>query len=343
MIYPADCTPLNMFPSSAGLPLGGHSGTKNLDGGSEPQGLHRKTTTSFSKYDFVKIKVWLKNHYYILSRFLLARMLQSTCMPADAANRISLDVKKVLVEAGMLEIVQSDLDGAIYASMIRNGYSCLHMDRLRMIVTYHHERIPLVVVVTGSLCVGKTETALYLSQALHITSVLQTDHLQTLILPNNSILRRTAPLMPNGEEVVKTYRGHCADLQKSIEPILNKVVDEGKSMIVEGLLLDPVIWQDWVKKQSSSAVIVFKVLHIENDEDYRTSLLSWARMQPRSELFPVAPTIAEQVERYHETFSYIQSYLRKVTNPDSLSAANSLHVHEAILTCMAEKLRERNL
>ena len=34
-----------------------------------------------SKYDFVKVKVWLRenaDHYYVLSRFLLSRMLTVT-------------------------------------------------------------------------------------------------------------------------------------------------------------------------------------------------------------------------------------------------------------------------
>jgi len=39
-----------------------------------------------SKYDFVKIKVWLgenREHYYILSRFLIARMLTVTRVPQN--------------------------------------------------------------------------------------------------------------------------------------------------------------------------------------------------------------------------------------------------------------------
>lgn len=34
--------------------------------------------TPSSKYDFVKVKVWLEDHYYILSRFLVSRVLNVT-------------------------------------------------------------------------------------------------------------------------------------------------------------------------------------------------------------------------------------------------------------------------
>jgi hypothetical protein len=31
-----------------------------------------------SKYDFVKVRVWIGEHYHVLSRFLLSRMLSAT-------------------------------------------------------------------------------------------------------------------------------------------------------------------------------------------------------------------------------------------------------------------------
>jgi hypothetical protein len=34
--------------------------------------------TPSSKYDFVKVKVWLEDHYYVLSRFLVSRVLNVT-------------------------------------------------------------------------------------------------------------------------------------------------------------------------------------------------------------------------------------------------------------------------
>lgn len=36
---------------------------------------HDNKLSTSSKYDFVKIKVWIDNHYYILSRFIVNRIL----------------------------------------------------------------------------------------------------------------------------------------------------------------------------------------------------------------------------------------------------------------------------
>ena len=64
---------------------------------------------SASKYDYVKVKVLLgedRNHYYVLSRFLISRSLTVTKIPHLKANKIALELKKYLVDSGLLEIPQ---------------------------------------------------------------------------------------------------------------------------------------------------------------------------------------------------------------------------------------------
>ena len=49
----------------------------------------RKAAPS-SKYDFVKVKVWLgehMEHYYVLSRFLISRMLTVTRLPQQKVGK----------------------------------------------------------------------------------------------------------------------------------------------------------------------------------------------------------------------------------------------------------------
>ncbi|XP_074574622.1 uncharacterized protein LOC141831083 [Curcuma longa] len=60
-----------------------------------------------SKYDFVKVKVWLgdnADHYYVLSRFLLSRMLTVTKIPNHVAIKIALELKKLLVDNSLLDV-----------------------------------------------------------------------------------------------------------------------------------------------------------------------------------------------------------------------------------------------
>ena len=79
--------------------------------GEEKQELvPKKHKHSSSKYDFVKVRVWLKDgdssrdaadsreHYYVLSRFLVSRVLTVTQMTYRDSIRLALELKKHLVD-----------------------------------------------------------------------------------------------------------------------------------------------------------------------------------------------------------------------------------------------------
>ncbi|KAG6424907.1 hypothetical protein SASPL_115330 [Salvia splendens] len=75
------------------------------------------TRNASSKYDFVKVKVWLgdnADHYYVLSRFLLSRMLTVTKIPNHVAIKIALELKKLLIDNSLLDVSQSDLEANLF-------------------------------------------------------------------------------------------------------------------------------------------------------------------------------------------------------------------------------------
>jgi hypothetical protein len=53
---------------------------------------------NYSKYDLVKIKVILEEHFYIFSRFLISRVLTLIKVKEKDSIRISLEVKKRLYD-----------------------------------------------------------------------------------------------------------------------------------------------------------------------------------------------------------------------------------------------------
>jgi len=63
--------------------------------------MKRKT---YSKYDLVKVKVFLEDHFFIFSRFLISRVLTLIKVKEKDSIRMTLDVKKSLVESKQLEI-----------------------------------------------------------------------------------------------------------------------------------------------------------------------------------------------------------------------------------------------
>ncbi|KAF4364910.1 hypothetical protein F8388_020624 [Cannabis sativa] len=137
-----------------------------------------------SKYDFVKVKVWLgdnADHYYVLSRFLLSRMLTVTKIPNHVAIKIALELKKLLIDNSLLDVSQSDLEANLFKLMERRGYGEEYINRYKMMTRFHHQRVPLVILVCGTACVGKSTIATQLAQRLNLPNVLQTDMVYELL------------------------------------------------------------------------------------------------------------------------------------------------------------------
>ena len=74
-----------------------------------------------SKYDFVKVRVNLSDrHYYILSRFLISRVLMATRVAPSHAVKIALALKKHLVDGSILELSQGDLEERLFGLLQRD-------------------------------------------------------------------------------------------------------------------------------------------------------------------------------------------------------------------------------
>ncbi|PPS14534.1 hypothetical protein GOBAR_AA06045 [Gossypium barbadense] len=183
-----------------------------------------------SKYDFVKVRVWLgdnADHYYVLSRFLLSRMLTVTKIPNHVAIKIALELKKLLIDNSLLDVAESTsrfIGGCSFVErsnihfvqlMERRGYGEEYINRYKMMTRFHHQRVPLVILVCGTACVGKSTIATQLAQRLNLPNVLQVYSLLILF---------------------------CAVYFPGLNGDLKKAMKDGKPIIIEGIHLDPSIY-----------------------------------------------------------------------------------------------------
>jgi 2-phosphoglycerate kinase len=65
-----------------------------------------KKFSGAAKYDYIKVKIWIKEHYYIFSRFLLSRMLTLANVKKKDSTKICLELKQTLVDGNYFEITQ---------------------------------------------------------------------------------------------------------------------------------------------------------------------------------------------------------------------------------------------
>ncbi|KAH9601610.1 hypothetical protein LSM04_004855 [Trypanosoma melophagium] len=129
-----------------------------------------------SKYDRVKVKVHLGgDHYYILSRFMLSKMLTFCKLPTTAAVRVSLELKKFLVDQGKLHVTQAELEAATFYTMAQYGFGEAHTRLFPLMTRFYMERVPLLILIAGSGCCSKTFIAHSLASKLNTHNVVSTD------------------------------------------------------------------------------------------------------------------------------------------------------------------------
>ncbi|RID72364.1 hypothetical protein BRARA_C04258 [Brassica rapa] len=201
-----------------------------------------------SKYDFVKVKVWLgdADHYYVLSRFLVCRMLTVTKIPNHVAVKIALELKKLLIDNSLLDVSQKDLETSLFMLMERRGYGKEYVNRYNMMTKFHHQRVPLVILVCGTACVGKSTIATQLAQRLNLPNVLHTDMVYELLRTATDAPLTSTPVwtreFASSEELIAEFCRECRIVRKGLAGDLKKAMKDGKPIIIEGRHLDPSIY-----------------------------------------------------------------------------------------------------
>jgi 2-phosphoglycerate kinase len=94
-------------------------------------------------------------------------------IPNHVAIKIALELKKLLVDNSLLDVSQSDLEANLFKLMEKRGYGEDYINRYKMMTRFHHQRVPLVVLVCGTACTGKSTIATQLAGRLNLPNVLQ--------------------------------------------------------------------------------------------------------------------------------------------------------------------------
>eukprot|EP00736_Rhodelphis_marinus_P003227 Rmarinus@m.7611 len=254
-------------------------------------GRQPKTRSSrASKYDFVKVRVWLSTHYYILSRFIVSRVLTVTKIPYVDSIGIALDLKKRLVDKNCLDVQQEEMELELFAVMRSNGYGSDFIKRYKMMMAFHHSRTPLLVLIGGSAKVGKSTVATRLAERLNMPNVFHTDITYNLI---KNFVEELDPLplwqrnFAKDEDLVQAFCHESRLVRRGVDADVQKCFKEGKALFAEGLHVEPSAYMDLLADQTGDCKsdmvtgfpIVVMFLLETNETDHSiflsTSPLSW--------------------------------------------------------------------
>lgn len=244
-----------------------------------------------SKYDVVKLKVMVEDeHYYFLSRYLLSKMLMFCRVPANAAIKISLQVKKHFVDGKQLCVAQAELLHVVRTTMAAHGYDESHSVLLNVLMRFYEERVPLVVLIGGTGCTGKTSLAQQLSARLNCNTTVNTDYLldmldaaDDLLDDDYSSVREELALLVQSpysfddvnsatlmDRCVSDFWEHrCRRVQSALCAEVEKALSEGKVLVAEGTFLDLALYQPYFSsalQREREGIVLGFYLHCPQEE-----------------------------------------------------------------------------
>jgi hypothetical protein len=141
--------------------------------------------------------------------------------------------------------------------MEKRGYGEDYINRYKMMTRFHHQRVPLVILVCGTACTGKSTIATQLAQRLNLPNVLQTDMVYELLRTSTDAPLTSVPVWARDfnspEELITEFCRECRVVRKGLAGDLKKAMKDGKPIIIEGIHLDPSIYlMDEEKRDDNS-------------------------------------------------------------------------------------------
>ncbi|KAG2392670.1 hypothetical protein C9374_011395 [Naegleria lovaniensis] len=335
----------NQQQSSSSLSDGG--GHVNSSSNTDEEGHHSYVKRSSSKYDFVKVRVGLENHYYILSRFIVSRILTVIQVKYKDSIKIALELKKTLVDLNLLNIPQEELEKQLFDIMRKYGYGDQTITRYKLMSLFHHKRIPLLILVFGTGCVGKSTLATQLGERLNTPNVVQTDVVLDLInsfnlhsSKNAKSYEKQIPVwfskFPDKKSFLTQYKEQCVFMKKALQGDIEKCFGDGKSLIIEGSHIDPEIYKDMFETYISNdnqsdkkeGIIIPFFISVSNKEEHELFFEQWLSKREHdiydSRTHTLGTNFDEKLQTLSENFQYMQEYYEE-------STTNMPYIHKVVI------------
>ncbi|CDW77269.1 UNKNOWN [Stylonychia lemnae] len=148
--------------------------------------MKRKT---YSKYDLVKVRVILQDHFYIFSRFLISRVLTLIKVKEKDSIRMTLEVKKMLIESNRLEISQAELESYLFEVLKKFGYNDEFVKQYKMITAFYQKRLPFIIMIVGTDCMGKSTLVTQLGERINVSNIVQTSIVQKVMMGLSQLMQ----------------------------------------------------------------------------------------------------------------------------------------------------------
>lgn len=101
----------------------------------------------------------------------MSRILTLVKIAEKDAVKITLDIKKELVEENKTSITQTELESVLF-DKIRKLYDENFVERYKLVTKFYQLRKPFVILICGTKCMGKSSLVTQLAERVNVSNVL---------------------------------------------------------------------------------------------------------------------------------------------------------------------------
>jgi 2-phosphoglycerate kinase len=249
------------------------------------------------------------------SKGLMASRIMATGLPPARAFHVAEVVEERLKALERPTITNDDLL-ALTLAVITEEVGGRYADSFAKWQMVTRLDAPLIILVGGGTGVGKSTIATMLANRLGITRVIPTDAIREVmrsmfseeLMPTlhtssfeaESLVRH--PLPRSADPVIIGFREQAAAVAVGIDALVQRAVDEGTDLILEGAHIVPGFLD--AKRFAGNAVVVPMVVTVDDEELHRSHFVIRAQ--------EVRSRPAERYLDHFESIRKIQTYVKSL-------------------------------
>jgi 2-phosphoglycerate kinase len=221
------------------------------------------------------------------SKGLMASSIMATGLPPARAFQVAEVIEDHLARTGLPHVSRAELN-ALALDVLREEMGDRYAESFAKWQRAKRLDIPLVILLGGATGVGKSTIATMLASRLGITRVIPTDAIRevmralftaelfpTLHTSSYDTARLVrAPLPRNDDPVIIGFREQTAAVSVGVEALIQRAVDEGTDLVVEGAHLVPGFTD--LSRFAGRAVVVPMIVTVDDEEVHRSHILKRA-------------------------------------------------------------------
>ena len=217
------------------------------------------------------------------SRGILAQSLMALGLGPELSYKLAKRTEVLLWELGKHELSLTDLRGSVKRLLLQEAGEEF-VRRYELLHTLRRPDRPLIILIGGAPGVGKSNLASALAYRLGVPRIVSTDAIRQAL--RSLISRELSPELhtssfaawrtellpsetpkPRRKRVVRGFQRQVQQLTAPLEAIISRSVEEGTSLVMEGIHLVPGFT---TLERFASATVVELVLNVSDPELHRS-------------------------------------------------------------------------